>query len=66
MNLIKTEKPWFESRTIILMIFSIAMAVLAEPHVLAILPLSWMPAIQALIAVIGIILRFRTDEAIKP
>ena len=51
-------------RTIGLMGLAIGIAVFADPQVMAVIPLEWVPKIMAFWAFVGIILRYNTDTPV--
>ena len=58
-------KSKWESRTVWLGVLTLAAAMLADPSVLAVIPLAWLPKITATAAIIAIVLRFLTTQPIK-
>ena len=57
-------KHWYTSKTIWLMGASLLITVLSEPTVVALIPLEYLPALQGVIAILGVILRFKTDKPV--
>ena len=51
------DKVWYKRRTVWLAALTIALAALASPDVLAVIPLAWLPLATALAAVLGIVVR---------
>ena len=51
-------------RTIGLMVLAIAVAALADPTILAVVPLDWLPKIMAAVGFVGIVLRYNTDTPV--
>lgn len=51
------DKVWYRRRTVWLAALTIALAALASPDVLAVIPLAWLPLATALAAVLGIVVR---------
>ena len=58
-------KNWWESKTIWWNILMVVPVVLAVPELLAVLPVSWLPYILALSAVINVFLRFATVAPVR-
>lgn len=59
-------KPWYESRTIWLMLAMVFLSAISAQDIVKVIPLSWMPYITAIGALVGILVRFATNQPVSP
>ena len=62
--MLTTEKPWYKSKTIWLAILTILQASMASPEMGTLIPLELLPALMTANAVILIVIRALTTQAI--
>ena len=56
------ERKWYESKSIWLAIIMATAAVLADPAVIAAIPLAWLPKITLAGAVLAVVVRILTNK----
>lgn len=57
-----TPKPWYTSKTIWLAVLTALAALLADPGVVAAIPLDWLPKVTLAGSVVAVILRVLTTK----